>query len=66
MDQAKLIEVRNAHTVSKDTEPAFWSYIQQAVMLALRDDGILSDVQLWRSEELLRRSFSAYDTGNKL
>lgn len=52
---ARLEQVRGVRTVTEDTEPEFWLHIQRAILLALKDDGILSEVQLPYAEEMLRQ-----------
>ena len=54
-EQARLEQIRGMRTVTEDTEPEFWFHIQRAVLLALKDDGILSDTQLQNAEELLHQ-----------
>ena len=54
-ERAMLEQVRGMRTVTEDTEPEFWFHIQRAVLLALKDDGILSDTQLQNAEELLHQ-----------
>ena len=54
-EQARLEQIRGMQTVTEDTEPEFWFHIQRAVLLALKDDGILSDTQLQNAEELLHQ-----------
>ena len=52
---ARLEQVRGVRTVTEDTEPEFWFHIQRAILLALKDDGILSEAQLPYAEEMLRQ-----------
>ena len=52
---ARLEQVRGVRTVTEDTEPEFWLHIQRAILLALKDDGILSEAQLPYAEEMLRQ-----------
>ena len=54
-ERARLEQIRGMRTVTEDTEPEFWFHIQRAVLLALKDDGILSDTQLQNAEELLHQ-----------
>ena len=54
-EQARLEQIRGMQTVTEDTEPEFWFHIQRAVLLAWKDDGILSDTQLQNAEELLHQ-----------
>ena len=54
-ERARLEQIRGTRTVTEDTEPEFWFHIQRAVLLALKDDGILSEAQLPYAEEMLRQ-----------
>ena len=54
-ERARLEQIRGMRTVTEDTEPEFWFHIQRAVLLALKDDGILSDTQLQNAEKLLHQ-----------
>ena len=54
-EQARPEQIRGMRTVTEDTEPEFWFHIQRAVLLALKDDGILSDAQLRHAEEILHQ-----------
>ena len=54
-EQARLEQVRGMRTVTEDTEPEFWFHIPRAVLLALMDDGILSDAQLRHAEKILHQ-----------
>ena len=54
-ERARLEQVRNGRTVTEDTDPEFWFHVQRAILLALKDDGILSEAQLQCAEEMLRQ-----------
>lgn len=52
-ERARLAAVTDERPVTKDTEPDFWFHVQHAVLLALKDDGILSETQLQYAEAIL-------------
>ena len=52
---ARLEQIRGGRAVTEETDPEFWFHIQRAVLLALKDYGILSEVQLPYAEEMLRQ-----------
>ena len=52
---ARLEQIRGGRAVTEETDPEFWFHIQRAVLLALKDDGILSDAQLRHAEEILHQ-----------
>ena len=52
-ERARLEQVRDGRAVTKDTDPEFWFHIQRAILLALKEDGILSEAQLRQAEEIL-------------
>lgn len=54
-ERARLEQIRGGRAVTEDTEPEFWLHIQRAILLALKDDGILSEAQLPYAEEMLRQ-----------
>ena len=54
-ERARLEQIRGGRAVTEETDPGFWFHIQRAVLLALKDDGILSEVQLPYAEEMLRQ-----------
>ena len=54
-ERARLEQIRGGRAVTEETDPEFWFHIQRAVLLALKDDGILSDAQLRHAEEILHQ-----------
>lgn len=54
-ERARLEQIRGGRAVTEETDPEFWFHIQRAVLLALKDDGILSEAQLPYAEEMLRQ-----------
>ena len=54
-EQARLTGVPEERPITRETEPAFWAALQQAVLLGLREEGVLDEAQYRRAEELRRR-----------
>ena len=55
MERARLERIKGERAVARDTDPAFWFHIQRAVLLALKDEGILSEAQLPYAEMKLQQ-----------
>ena len=60
IERARLTEIAEAHTVTQETEPAFWFLMQRAILLALREDGVLSEAQLSWAEGKLQQQRRAH------
>lgn len=58
MDQARLIRIENDHEITRASDPQFWQLYQQAILLALKDEGVLSEAQYWYAEEKLKKQRS--------
>ena len=48
-------EIRNSHPITRDSDDRFLALLQQALLLALQEQGHLSITQYRHAEELLRR-----------
>ena len=59
IERARLTGISEAHTVTQETEPAFWCLMQRAILLALREDGVLSEAQLSWAERKLQQQCRA-------
>ncbi len=55
MDKITLQSIENDHRITRKTDPAFLYAFQKAVLLALLEDGTLSEMQYRYAEEKLRR-----------
>ena len=54
--RARLTEIQGVGAVNRESEPAFWRHLQRAVLLALKDEGLLDEGQLqWALAGLDRR-----------
>lgn len=57
MDKVTLVSIENEHRITPKTDNEFLFHFQKAVLLALLDDGILTDIQYRYAEEKLRKQF---------
>ena len=60
IERARLTGISEAHTVTQETEPAFWFHMQGAILLALKEDGVLSEAQLSWAEGKLQQQRRAH------
>ena len=55
MDEITLKAIENDHRLTKKTDSEFLYEFQKAVLLALLEDGTLTEMQYRNAEEKLRR-----------
>ena len=55
MDESTLKAIENDHRITRKTDPEFLYAFQKAVLLALLEDGTLTEMQYRYAEEKLRR-----------
>ncbi len=55
MDEVTLKAIENDHSITRKTDPEFLYEFQKAVLLALLEDGTLTEMQYRYAEEKLRR-----------
>ena len=55
MDEVTLKAIENDHSITRKTDPEFLYEFQKAVLLALLEDGALTEMQYRYAEEKLRR-----------
>ena len=55
MDEITLKAIENDHSITHKTDPEFLYVFQEAVLLALLEDGTLTEMQYRYAEEKLRR-----------
>ena len=51
----RLIQIKGDRAVTKETDPEFWFQCQRAVLLALKEDGVLGEAPYRCAEELLKQ-----------
>lgn len=54
-DCAKLVGIENNHEITRASDPQFWYMYQQSILLTLKEEGILNDVQYWYAEKQLKK-----------
>ena len=55
MDEVTLKAIENDHSITRKTDPEFLYAFQKAVLLALLEDGTLTEMQYRYAEEKLRK-----------
>lgn len=55
MDEVTLKDIENNHRITRKTDSEFLYEFQKAVLLALLEDGTLTEMQYRFAEEKLRR-----------
>ena len=50
-EQIRLLGVTDEKVITQKTDPEFWSMLQQAILLGLKDEGILSEMQYRHAEK---------------
>ncbi len=55
MDEITLKAIENNHSITRKTDPEFLYEFQKAALLALLEDGTLTEMQYRFAEEKLRR-----------
>ena len=51
-ERIRLAEVTDDKRLTQETDPAFWSMLQRAVLLGLKEQGILSEEQYRHAAEI--------------
>ena len=51
-EQIRLLGVTDEKVITQKTDQEFWSMLQQAILLGLKDEGILSEMQYRHAEEI--------------
>ena len=55
MEKITLQSIENDHSITRKTDPEFLYTFQKAVLLALLEDGTLTEMQYRYAEEKLRK-----------
>lgn len=58
-DYVSLVSVNNNHEITRVSDPVFWYEYQKSILLALKDEGILSETQYRFAEEQLKKQSHA-------
>lgn len=59
-EQARLVSVEHDRKITKDTDSRFLFEYQRDILLSLKSDGILDEMQYHYAEERLRRQIQGY------
>ena len=59
-EQARLLGVENNREITKETDSQFLFEYQRAILLALKDKGVLNEIQYRYAEEKLKKQFKQF------
>ena len=59
-EQARLVRVEHDRRITKETDSRFLFEYQRAVLLSLKDSGVLNEAQYRYAEEKLKNQLRAY------
>lgn len=59
-EQARLLDIENDRAITKETDSQFLFEYQRAVLLTLKDNGILNEMQYRYAEEKLKKQLKQF------
>ena len=59
-EQARLLDIENDREITKETDSQFLFEYQRAVLLTLKDKGILNEMQYRYAEEKLKKQLKQF------
>lgn len=59
-DRARLVGVEHDHRITKETDSQFLFEYQRAILLSLKEAGVLNEAQYRLAERKLNNQFHAY------
>lgn len=59
-EQAKLVTVEQDHVITKENDPEFWLHYQKSILLALKDEKIINEIQYRYAETELKKQFHTF------
>ena len=59
-EQARLLGVENNREITKETDSQFLFEYQRAILLELKDKGVLNEIQCRYAEEKLKKQFKQF------
>ena len=62
-EQIRLLGVTDEKIITQKTDPEFWTLLQQALLLGLKDEGILNEVQYRYAEEICKGKIHSTSEG---
>lgn len=59
-EQARLLDIENDREITKETDSQFLFEYQRALLLTLKDKGVLNEMQYQYAEEKLKRQWKQF------
>lgn len=59
-EQARLLGIENDREITKETDSQFLFEYQRAVLLTLKDKGVLNEIQYQYAEEKLKKQLNVF------
>ncbi len=59
-EQARLLDIKNDREITKETDSQFLFEYQRAVLLTLKDKGVLNETQYRYAEEKLKKQLKQF------
>lgn len=59
-EQARLLDIENDREITKETDSQFLFEYQRALLLTLKDKGVLNEMQYQYAEEKLKRQLKQF------
>lgn len=59
-EQARLLDIENDREITKETDSQFLFEYQRALLLTLKDKGVLNEMQYRYAEEKLKRQWKQF------
>nr|WP_325185452.1 hypothetical protein [uncultured Oscillibacter sp.] len=59
-EQARLLGIENDREITKETDSQFLFEYQRAVLLTLKDKGVLTEIQYQYAEEKLKKQLNIF------
>ena len=59
-EQVRLLDIENDREITKETDSQFLFEYQRAVLLTLKDKGVLNEMQYQYAEEKLKRQWKQF------
>ena len=59
-EQARLLDIENDREITKETDSQFLFEYQRAVLLTLKDKGVLNEMQYRYAEEKLKKQLKQF------
>lgn len=60
VEQARLVKIENDREITKETDSQFLFEYQRAILLELKDRGVLNEIQCQYAEEKLKKQLKRF------